>query len=326
MYLTIGSDADYEKVLVLTEGKVMYKELGYGKPHREIMSMADWLLIAADARLLVHIEPARPAIKPRHVEPVAQPVAQPVVQPVAQPAGTIFSWRQDHDNRRTAIQLKDGRLLQVKSIVNGEAVFTDSGCRVLQTTFPDYNPWAASLPEGQITHRLNQTVAERKKATPIVAASDPEMVQKLLETWGVNSYMLETPSNNEALAEYIETYKYFKERLAAITLEDALECPRVRRSIWRRMTSKINQIRVLKEYIARETHIDHDRRPCSMAGRGTANLIARIGGVEKSIAYHKGKIACEKNLYNSFAELGVDMKNGKPDLAVWRYRKWTNLA
>lgn len=62
MCLTIGSDADYEKVLVLTEGKVMYKELGYGKPHREIMSLADWLLIAADARLLVHVEPARPAI------------------------------------------------------------------------------------------------------------------------------------------------------------------------------------------------------------------------------------------------------------------------
>lgn len=341
-YLTIGSDADYEKVVVLSGGKVMYRELGYGKPHREIMSLEDWLILAADARLTVHWhlrlhEHALPPIEERQpaAQSAAQPAAQPAVQPAAEPvqvqddhpAGTVARYVIDDNNTRSAVKLKNGTWLQVKDITNGERVCAPGTWRCNKIPFNTYQEWINSLPAGgQMSHKSYVAAYERMRATPIVAATDPEMVQKLLETWGIRSFMLETRSTNEALAQHIENYNFFKARLNDVSVEEALENPRYFRSCKRHLTSSFNNVRRLKEYIARWPESNHDRRPCSIAQRGTAQLLARIGGEEKSITYHKGKIGCGHLLYNSFAELGVDMKNGKPDLAVLRYRKITNLA
>jgi len=123
---------NYQEVTVVTKGNVFIRILD-SKPHREFMSLEDWLIINKGEDIKVTTDNLSKKIlnlKPR----------------------TLIRWfskgflQNGKGSRRTAVVLHEGALLQIK-LVEGSTVTKDN------TFFTSYDEWVSTFPsEGDVMY------------------------------------------------------------------------------------------------------------------------------------------------------------------------------
>lgn len=217
--LSVGFGPTLEQVIVLNGDKVATKTFA-GKPveRRDIMSMADWLIVIGDQKiqtdyLPLPVSPAEPQAEAETQAPV-QPQAQPEPEKVY-PVGTKLSWRPTGEtdgwaspNSRTAIVLKDG-VLQVKEVINHVTTMnkpgaTYSGCA--RKFFSSLADWKAQLPAGgsitatEVTDDFSVPSIQRKAKAPVKATTDVDYINELHKRFSVHAYLDEgfTPAQRLA--------------------------------------------------------------------------------------------------------------------------------
>jgi len=345
--LSIGSGDSLEQILVLTGGRVVLEVLG-GKPHREFMTLDDWLIMAGDNPICVNppssLGAPVPFIKP---EPSSAPVnsmVPSVVQAEVVPAvvpeptytkGTLLRWI-NGDNRRVAIVLEN-QVLQVKSVVNGALQHVEGySWRAQRTFFDTVTAWKASLPEGgAITaeERATGTTVEQKLQAPSTAQTDHERVVELCQRFKVRAHVIPSPSYNQVLQRYIDDIKDSRQTLAGISLEDDIADPSWRAKISRRITREVHLYMRFKDIWSSKTpeEMAEPRNYLLTHGRQLLfaykdNVMCPIGpyffnGDRKIAMDVQGKMI----VGSSFTELGVDMVDAKPRLEVSYRRRWIQI-
>jgi hypothetical protein len=233
--LSFGYGPTLEQVVVLSDNKVATK-LYAGKPveKREIMSLADWQIIAASVgdRIVTDFIPVAVATP----EPVAAPAPEPVAAPVATPepesypVGTKLSWKPNsdtslwyHPNSRTAIVLKDG-ILQVKECIDGVPTMDQTGPRrglVARKFFSCLADWKATLPaDGAITASVvtedfSLPSIQRKAAKPVTAESDIDYIAELQKRYSVHAKLCEDFTPLEKKDRWIEHMTITAEKISS---------------------------------------------------------------------------------------------------------------
>jgi len=343
--LSIGSGDSLEQVLVLTGGRVVLVFFGC-EPHREFMTLDDWLIMAGDTPICVNppssLATTTPFIKPEPVNStvssVVPSVVSPVVQAVPEPIyskGTLLRWIKD-DSRRVAIVLEN-QVLQVKSIVNGELEHVEGySWRAQRTSFENVAVWKASLPEGgAITaeERATGTTVEQKLQMPSTAQTDHERVVELCQRFKVRAHVIPSPSYNQMLERYLDNIKDSRQTLARISLEDDIADPLWRAKISRRITREVHLYMRFKDFWSSKTPEEMAAPRNYLLTYGRQRLFAYKDNVMCPIGPYMfdgdRKIAMEVQgkmiVGSSFAELGVEMVDAKPHLEVSYRGRWIRI-
>lgn len=224
----------------------------------------------------------------------------PASKPAPIPLRTMFRWR-DGNNRRTAIYTAKG-MVQVKIIEDG----FDRG---QISTFPDYDAWAKSLPPtGEITayEHDTRTIFEKRLAEPMPELSDATLVRSLFYRFKIKSSAWLDPSLNERLRNLREYERYW--------IED-MQKPGVDVTYYQnRLKSVQSSIRRIQRQLNNGVA---EQRDIKFKTRGNTGLYVQVAGKLHEIAYYLDKIVdFFENDFSSFAEMGADMVDGKPVLAV----------
>jgi len=153
--LSYGNDALTNSVLdtatVLTDGAVMVTMLD-GSHWREIMKLADWLVLGEGKVTVVYSPPTSAPVPsvPSVPSTPAAPVAPVIVEAVDYPYTNIvdrtkFKWVLDQENYCVAVQTRKG-VLQVKSI--NQCACRDISCGETydKILFKSHYEWIKSLP------------------------------------------------------------------------------------------------------------------------------------------------------------------------------------
>lgn len=256
--------------------------------------------------------------------PAGAPAPAPAPAPVSYPSGTKLRWEIDHDNRRIAIALKDGAILQVKVVENGN--FAWGPDPRLRQKFATYADWAASLPAGgKVSTELRdtRTSVEKKMATNLEGLTDAQKVRKLLSTWSVKGLVGENPSPLEKMTDLTQWLRQRRRDLAAITEEDDIVNPAMRRRLTSKLRNLARKLVLQRQIVGPLTEEQKNTRHAWVHKRGAAKLFALLGTELHMITERDGKILIRNRWANTFAEHGVPMKpNGSPALAV-RYQRRT---
>jgi len=242
------------------------------------------------------------------------------------PPSTKLRWQLDDNNRRVAIILKGGVIMQMKLVENGHYVPT-TDARIRQK-FATYADWVASLPAGGAVStelRDTRTSLEKKLATDLQGLTDAERVRKLLTAWNVKSYVRENLSALEKMTNLMRWLRHCRQNLAEITEEDDIKDPRRRHKLTLNVRNLGRKILALREKMSRMTYPQMQIKH-AWAIQGTRRLFARSGGRLAIIAERNGEILFDNKWANTFAEHGIDMKpDGKPALAVVYHGKLIEL-
>jgi hypothetical protein len=235
--LSAGFGPTLEQVIMLSDNKVATKTFA-GKPvqRRDIMSMADWLLVIGDQKVQTDYLPlasggsVAPSADAAVLPPVAManllpPVAEVKLEPeVTYPVGTKLSWKHAEGadqwyspNMRTAIVLKDG-ILQVKEVINDVTVMTTRPGAHYQTCaqkfFSSLADWKAQLPAGgsitatEVTEDFTLPSIKRKAAKPFKATTDLGYIEEIQKRFSVCAYLEEGASPTQSLADQLANIRH----------------------------------------------------------------------------------------------------------------------
>jgi hypothetical protein len=318
-----------EMCQVLSEGKVMIFSVD-GKPHREVMLLADWQLMQQApqeaAAPAAAVEPAAPAAEPAAPAPEPEPVLSP---------GSFIRWKLDENNRYVAIALRDQAILVVKGVKDGQWLryynYRDAEERgSARKHFATLAEWKATLPAGgtfEIEARDTTSSIERHKKDLVWKGSDVEYVTDALNVWGVKQYVCVSPSLMQRKEETSSALEQKKQAMMAITYGEVDGVPHYKRLA--KVTNAIGRLAAelaRKEWEISKVPVEHANRPgwIDVNVSGTSRLYAFKDGRKCHLAVKDGSIYVtdygRSRWARTFAELGVDMVNGKPRLEVL-YRK-----
>lgn len=329
------------RATVLTGDNVMVTAgLGYG----QMMKLADWIILADGARIQEEFIPlpkegdahsasgAEFTPLPAASAPISAP-STPVPTPPPAPVGSKFRWTLDTNTYRVAIMTVKG-LLQVKSVTGGASEVHPTTCRecrpcrelamtppapwarrpLKRDMFADEAAWRASLPTGgsvEITPPAKPG-AEQKVAAVAQAPNDVEKLKAAIKTYMIRTTAEEAPSPQEQLKTSMQQMEKFRAELAALTLEQDLQWPHMRKKLTRQL--KVARSWYISMKIACNCSDSHVR-PVRMSHRGTGFIACRAGDEIYYLAVHEDKIAAahglhqaKARLYKNFAEMGSDVK------------------
>lgn len=306
------------RATVLTGDNVMVTAgLGYG----QMMKLADWIILADGAKIQEEFIPLPDAAS--DITPTPPPA----------PVGSKFRWTLDTNTYRVAIMTVKG-LLQVKSVTGGASEVHPTTCRecrpcrelamtppapwarrpLKRDMFADEAAWRASLPTGgsvEITPPVKPG-AEQKVAAVAQAPNDVEKLKAAIKTYMIRTTAEEAPSPQEQLKTSMQQMEKFRAELAALTLEQDLQWPHMRK----KLTLRLKHARTW--YISMKIACngpDSHVRPVKMQHCGTGFVVGVIGGELKYLTVHEDQIAARSGLhygnvrlYKNFAEMGSDVK------------------
>lgn len=316
-----------EKVIVLTDNKVMYTMLA-GEPHREIMALPDWLIQAMGCPVKMSSSSQQlPLGPPPPLMRVATDAGMDAPEPVYT-VGTKFSWKDcqnGDETRRTAVMTKNG-VLQVFEMTDSVRLTTDvtrNGYTFPQTAtkmFDTLQQWKASLPGGTITVYPYMTAKDRRKAQPITATNDYDLIQEIKSRWHVCSFGVVMISLVERMTELEGAMDFCVRNRETLDRADPNYS-----SIRRRLTTSIRQRRKeitrLHESISISTPEESNKRYPSIRWLSGSTLFGNIDGTYVPITCDRaGSILTSTTYGPTLASIGVKMNRfGKPDLMVrWR--------
>ena len=319
-----------EKVIVLTDNKVMYTMLA-GEPHREIMALADWLIQAMGCSVKI-TNSQLPLGPPPPLMRVATDAGMDVPSQSSEPVyavGTKFSWKHHangEETRRTAVMTKNG-VLQVYEMTNGVRLTTDvtrHGYTFPQNAtkmFDTLQQWKATLPGGSIVVYPYTTAKDRLKAQPITATNDYELVQAIKQRWRVFSHGYVMGSLVEQMAQLEGAMdRVVRDRMALDRADPQYSLHR------RRLTTHIretrNKIARLHATITQSTPEESNKRYPRICWLSGSTLFGNIGGnyVPVTCSLSGNTIMTASTYGPTLQSIGVQMNRfGKPDLMVrWR--------
>jgi len=185
-----------ENATVLNNGMVMADAYENGWRWRSMMSLADWLLISGDVKIITDTplaSLAEAAIQQAEAAPAPVPLPK-------RPIGTKLRWVLGEETYRIAIATADG-ILQVKSVTDGAGeclplpagAYSWQTARLKKTLFPTEEEWRSSLPQGgEVT-----IVEPPPKNAPVIVqgASDVEKVEQLAIRFKVRAGVYEQLSH-----------------------------------------------------------------------------------------------------------------------------------
>lgn len=341
-----------ERVVVLTDNKVMYLMLGNDTNHREVMALPDWLIVAQGCPITMNpiessqvdsvIADAKKAIPyPSFEEQVEKGLIRKLYgqQLDSMPEykiGTKLSWKIDENNRHVGVVTKDG-LLVVLEMINGHKTPKVEGHKNGIAFYSNIREWFKSLPPGNddtnLVAHYTPTHKEMLKSMPIVATSDIDIVSELLLRWRISTYGRINPSQIEMVAN--------QENLLANAMREKEELDPTMPGYRILRTRKVNAIRKIRNGLSLLQHRlnlmktleQRNTKYACVFDSCKTNLYAKIDGQYRIITMDRPYIIAagyanneyyQPNRYGpTFASLGVEMKaNGKPDLMVkWMRRE-----
>ena len=325
--LSIGFGETLEQVVVLTENKIATCCYA-GKPvsRRDIMSLDDWKILCTAQGQQIRSDTPAPA-------PVAAPAPAPAPAPPApEPVyavNTILRWKKDDDNRRTAMVVKDG-VMQLKEIMLGRRSAND------KKFFSSFADWKSTLPSGgEIAVQVGAPTVQAKISAPIVAKTDVEYINELKKRFRVQTAYVLEKSHKQNCEEYTSIMRQHGPVLAKLLTE--LGPTPTGESIGSIMyycnqllnaASLVRRSQAMIQYNPTEA----DLRKKKFQAIGRQAIYAFFKGAKVEITSGHGQVAISRDsegrigrwatptTASTFAELGIEMVNGKPRLEV-EYRK-----
>ena len=326
--LSFGSGAALEEVVVLTEGKIATKTFA-GKPveRREIMSFADWKILAGREEIRTSSEESYPV-------------------------GTMLRWVADENNKRWAIVLKDG-VLQVKEMIMSrtsvDAPLPGSRYgfgKTSQKFFSSLADWKATLPAGgTLTSQAGTDHSLKAKvAAPITATTDAEYINQIKKRFSIRSKITKNLTNNQLrnssfteLKRSAAMIQTNMEDLKNLTTDTTLRAEVIRSQLqhilWASKSIKKyshmalrGQLGMMSGYKEAESYcFTNNYRQVLYAFVGDKRVEITASDDLLGLAYDKKTDSASKwlppMLGKTFAELGIQMKaDGKPRLLV-AYRR-----
>ena len=243
--------------------------------------------------------------------------------------GTKWRWTAD-DNYCVAIQTKTG-VLQVKKM-------TALALDLHRSLYENYSAWLQTLPAGTVTQTLPEEFVSaferrRKKSAKLLEADTPETVLAIQNLWNVKTTINHTASLNEQIAYTKEHIANLWGNLQKVSFEQYMAVPYHHFELMRKIEKSA---KIFRRRSAEAAHVNADARPILMNDRFKGRLFAHTNKGKFQIAYDprtKGIAATPVGasvlqpvgLYASLAELGVEMRDGKPDISVLYHRREIDL-
>ena len=315
------SDALCHATVLTCDNVMVTAGLGYG----QMMKLADWLILADGARIQ---EEFIPVPKDGAVAPLPTASVASIPAPPPPAIGSKLRWTLDANTYRVAIMTAKG-LLQVKSVTDGAGEVHPTTCRecrpckelamtppapwarrpLKQTMFADEAAWRASLPTGGfiVVTIAAKPVAEQKLAVVAQAPNDVEKLKAAIKAYKIRTTAYVEPSPQERLKTGMEQMEKFRALLAALTLEQDLQWPDMRK----KLNLFLKQAR--SWYISMKIACNgpnSDMKTVRMFHRGTGFIACRLGDEIHYLTVHEDKIAtayglhyASVKLYNNFAEM-----------------------
>lgn len=201
-----------ERATVLNDGKVMVLMVK-GQDWREIMSLADWIILA-DGQPITWSNPPFSSPSPSSPTPSSPPAPAPSApSPAASspyltenwPTGTVFKWKAlQGDHSRVAVRTKTG-VLQVKSVCSGLIDRT-------KTLYPTCMDWTNQLPHGGVLETVkpdHRTSIQRLASIPFPEdMTDPQKLGEILQRFKIRAVVKKTESLDDIIARQKELYKH----------------------------------------------------------------------------------------------------------------------
>ena len=182
-----------------------------------------------------------------------------------------------------------------------------------KTMFADEAAWRASLPAGGTTElSLPGKIAEAQKAdATYMQLSDLEKVKALLTRYKIRTEAWASGSHQDDMNHSLVLIETYRQRLAAITLQEEISYPLTRRRLDLALKRTMRRYGVAKLYCD-QNPVMSTQKPVHIARRGTGRIRAMIGGEFNVLTVYKDKIAATAELhrwgavklYNNFAEMG----------------------
>lgn len=294
--LSVGFGLTLEQVIVLTGDKVATKTFaGKAVDRRDIISLADWLLIVSGQNVQTDYIPFSPAdAEPQaqaqaqaQPQPQAQAQAQPQAQqePESYPVGTKLSWKHPEGgdqwfspNSRTAIVLKDG-ILQVKEVINSVTVTTTHPggyyATCAQKFFSSLADWKAQLPEGgsvtvtEATEDFSVPSIQRKASMSVKATDDHGYIKEVQERFSVHAHLNKYDSPAERLVTEVVNVRHYMTLVESLTSPAALASTKTPREVYEALERAHLVSKRLRRSIKKATRIQNDI--CLMPSKANTN-------------------------------------------------------
>ena len=242
------------------------------------------------------------------------PASKPASKPAPIPMKTKFKWSSGPGNYRIAIQTSKG-MLQVKAEADGIVTHSSAlpgahhpGSANFVEMFDDYDAWAKSLPPGEITgyEHDTRTVFEKRLAEPMPGLSDATLVRSLIYRFKIKSSAWLEPSLTERLRNLREYERYWVEEMKKPDIDINY------------YQNRLKSVQSSMRRIQRQTQTAAaENRSIKFKTRGNTGLYVQVAGKLHEIAYYLDKIVdFFENDFDTFTEMGADMVDGKPVLAV----------
>ena len=324
--LSIGFGETLEQVVVLTENKIATCCYA-GKPvsRRDIMSLDDWkILCTAQGQQIRSDTPSSAPV------PAPAPATAPVA--VAEPVyavNTILRWKKDDDNRRTAMVVKDG-ILQLKEIMLGRRSSND------KKFFSSFADWKSTLPSGgEIAVQVGAPSVQAKISAPIVAKTDVEYINELKKRFRVQTAYVIENSHKQNCEQYTGIIRQHGPVLAKMLTElGPTPTEESIGSIMYYCNQLLNAASLVRrsQAMIRYNPTEADLRKKKFQATGRQAIYAFFKGAKVEITSGHDQVAITRDsegrigrwatptTASTFAELGIEMVNGKPRLEV-EYRK-----
>ena len=211
--------------------------------------------------------------------------------------GTMFRWKMDDNNRRTVVVTYDG-LLEVKNLKDGNLTRGNK--------FPNLDAWLKTigdiLPHGSSLTRSPQKLTQLDKllAMPVPQGTDYEIASQLIKRWScrgdgniLQSHDWHIAQDEAWLARNPTSpnRKYIMGNIASRKRQMAFNTPEQNaapRPTIMYITNKSRVLYVMKDHI-----------PAKLP-----------------LAITKTQLICDGKAASTFAELGIHMTDGKPDIWV----------
>jgi hypothetical protein len=341
--LSIGFSNHLEEVVVLSDNRVATKTFA-GKPveRRDIMTLADWQILAVNKRIDVSFVPG--------TAPATAPSEE------SYPVNTMLRWVGDESNKRWAIVLKDG-ILQVKEMIMSCISFDAPSAygyrKTSQKFFSSLADWKSTLPAGgTLTSQAGKDHSiEAKVAAPITATTDAEYINELKKRFHVSSRINKMPTDRhvrntsfntlQIYAGYVQTHM---ETIKNLTTDTALAASKIYSALRSIRSSIKGMSHASNAALAAQSRLmytpnEQGKEPYIFKNNYRPALYAFVGDKKIEItssddliglAYNKQSGVISKHVIptigKTFAELGLQMKaDGKPRLVAHYRRKVIEL-
>jgi len=236
-----------------------------------------------------------------------------------------------HSNSATAIVLKDQGIVVAKMVNDGRYIplYRNAPNRP-RTRFASLAEWKASLPAGgvfEVEARDATSEGDKRKNHQYAATTDVEYVSEALKVWDVKQTVYQSPSVMQMLGTLRRRLEFRNSMFMSLTRTDGEDYGKM----WRKCLNAIGRSAMDVAQMEKKAATFPER--ANVLGysyiqrRGTTRLYAFKGGDKMGVSVKDGKIyfdssssSCQSG--TSFAEMGLEMVNGKPRLEVF-YRNKT---